>query len=66
MSPTLARLTAAAAAAAVALAIDNGKGVTPPMGWCVQRARARARVLCARAPWRRGRRSCASVRVRAH
>jgi hypothetical protein len=34
MSPSLAtRVAAAAASAAVALAINNGKGVTPPQGW---------------------------------
>ena len=34
---SLARVAAAAASVAVALAINNGKGVTPPMGWCVAR-----------------------------
>ena len=55
-----ARLAAAAASAAVALAIDNGKGVTPPMGWCVQGARARALV---RARERRGAGWCTRARA---
>ena len=39
-----ARVAAAAASAAAVLAIDNGKGVTPPMGWCVLGRRALARL----------------------
>jgi hypothetical protein len=40
MSKTLALIAAAAAVAGLASAIDNGKGITPPMGWrrCVKRA----------------------------
>jgi hypothetical protein len=43
------RALSAAASAAVALAINNGKGVTPPMGWCVVRAEGASALVRARA-----------------